>query len=55
MIQAGETQTSKAQKNNSGSLGLIQERILIKLLDGNDISLKVVTPTGIADPRCLVK
>lgn len=53
VIQAGEAYQGKASSKAATSLG--DDRILIKIIDGNDISLKVTTVPGLSDPRCIVK
>lgn len=54
MVQAGEIFGGKNSKVISGG-SQFEERILIKINDGNDISLKATAQPGLADPRCLVR
>lgn len=54
VVQAGETFGGKNSKFLSGGCQF-EERILIKIVDGNDISLKATAQPGLADPRSLVK
>lgn len=51
-MQAGDVYQGKITKavSNMGD-----DRILIKIADGNDISLKILANPGLSDPRCIVK
>lgn len=52
VIQAGEI-GARGSKNSMPIQ--LDERILIKVADGNDISLRVTNQPGTTDPRCLIK
>ena len=54
MIQAGEVVGGKGAKTTHGS-NQFEERILIKINNGNDLALKASSHPGVSDPRCLVK
>ena len=51
-MQAGDVYPGKMNKTIS-NLG--DDRILIKIADGNDISLKIVANPALSDPKCIVK
>jgi hypothetical protein len=54
VVQAGDIVGARGSKH-SGGANQFEERILIKINDGNDISLKAIIQPGLADPRCLIR
>lgn len=54
VIQAGDSCSARPAPPKSANI-LFDERILIKVKDGNDISLRVTSQPGLSEPRCVVR